>query len=173
VRREEEHFIEGGNTMARRAKKMFRINGKVVDRKTKQGVAGLKVKAWDKNLVVNDLVGSTTTDEKGAFRIEFAESYFKELFFDRKPDLFFKVFHDKTLIKSTEDSVLFNVEAGDSDVVIDGEFISIRFRDMAQTAGTQGADTVKLRQDVNAFRDALLSEWQRLIQDEVRLYSIV
>src|SRR5439155_7557587 len=63
--------------------------------------------------------GSAVTDEQGKFQIEFTESYFKELFFDRKPDLFFKVFRGDVLIGSTEDSVLWNVGAGDSEIAIE------------------------------------------------------
>ncbi|MGH9929231.1 MAG: neuraminidase-like domain-containing protein, partial [Pyrinomonadaceae bacterium] len=43
----------------------------------------------------------------------------RELFLDRRPDLFFKVFREKELIKSTEDSVLWNVAAGNTEVVIE------------------------------------------------------
>jgi hypothetical protein len=53
------------------------------------------------------------------------------------------------------------------------EFISVRFRDLADAARTPGADATKLRQDVKSFRDALLSERQRLIRNEIELYSIV
>ena len=52
-------------------------------------------------------------------------------------------------------------------------FIGDRFRQLADTARTAGFDPAKLRQDVTAFRDALLQERQRLIQNEIELYSIV
>ena len=97
----------------------FRIFGHVIDGKTHLGVAGLRVEAWDKDLICNDLVGSTITDEQGNFRIEFDESYFQELFHDRRPDLFFKVFRENNLIKSTEDSVLWNIESGATQIVIE------------------------------------------------------
>jgi protocatechuate 3,4-dioxygenase beta subunit len=57
-------------------------------------------------------------DADGRFDIQFDESYFKEIFFDRKPDLFFKVFQNDELIKSTEDSLLWNVEAGETEIEI-------------------------------------------------------
>jgi receptor-binding and translocation channel-forming TcA subunit of Tc toxin/ABC toxin-like protein/neuraminidase-like protein/virulence plasmid A protein len=105
--------------MADKTFKTFRITGRVIDLKSQDGIAGLRVEAWDKELIFHDLVGSAITDEQGSFRIEFPESHFKELFRDQRPDLFFKVFREKELIKSTEGSVLWNVAAGDTGVVIE------------------------------------------------------
>jgi outer membrane protein assembly factor BamB len=101
------------------AKENYLILGRVISRTSQQGVSNLRVEAWDKDLIVNDLVGSAVTDAEGAFRIEFAASYFRELFVDREPDLFFKVFDGTKLVKSTEDSVLWNVEVGETEVVIE------------------------------------------------------
>ena len=105
--------------MANKAHKSFHITGSVIDSKSQNKIARLRVEAWDKDLIVDDLVGSAFTDAQGAFLIEFDRSYFKELFLDRQPDLFFKVFHDGELIKSTEDEVLWNVERGETAVVIE------------------------------------------------------
>ncbi len=97
----------------------FHIFGRAIDRQNRFGIAGLRVEAWDKDLICNDLVGSSITDEQGTFRMEFDESYFRELFHDRRPDLFFKVFRENDLIKSTEDSVLWNIEAGETQILIE------------------------------------------------------
>ncbi|HEX7312611.1 MAG TPA: neuraminidase-like domain-containing protein [Pyrinomonadaceae bacterium] len=96
----------------------YQINGRVVDEKTRRGLKGLRVEAWDKDRDPNDLVGSDETDADGRFRIGFDGSYFREFIFDREPDLFFKVFSDGEQIKSTEDSVLWNVRAGETSVEI-------------------------------------------------------
>jgi hypothetical protein len=52
-------------------------------------------------------------------------------------------------------------------------FIGDRFRELADAARTASVDSAKLREDVKAFRDALLDERQQLIRDEIELYSIV
>src|SRR5258707_7996848 len=99
--------LEGELAMAEK----YLILGRVISRVSQQGIPNLRVEAWDKDLIVDDLVASAVTDATGAFRMEFDSSYFRELFVDRQPDLFFRVFDGGKLIKSTEDSVLWNVGA--------------------------------------------------------------
>ncbi|MCW7077309.1 MAG: hypothetical protein OCU18_08550, partial [Candidatus Syntrophoarchaeum sp.] len=99
--------------------RVFKITGKVISSESREGIKGLRVEAWDKDLLVNDMVGSAITGEGGAFRIQFDESYFKEFFLDRMPDLFFKIFIKNTLIKNTKDSVLWNVDREDIEVTIE------------------------------------------------------
>lgn len=96
----------------------FRIIGRVINRLTQRPLAGLRLETWDKDLICDDLVGSAISDEHGTFQITFDDSYFRDLFFDRHPDLFFKVFRAGQLIHSTEDSVIWNVAAGETLVII-------------------------------------------------------
>lgn len=128
------------SNMAEQRNRTFRISGHVIDRETRQGLSGLRVEAWDKDLIFNDLVGADTTDQQASFRIEFDESHFREIFLDRRPDLFFKVFRDSALVKTTEDSVLWNVEAGERDVEIEVDARAERqFRVAGQVTGSDGA----------------------------------
>jgi len=103
--------------------KTFKIAGRVVDRRTQSGIAGLRVESWDKDLVLKDQVASAVTNADGAFQIELDDQRIKELFADRRPDLFFRVFDDGRLLRSTEDSVLWNLEKS-TDVVIEGDFLA-------------------------------------------------
>ena len=98
---------------------VFRIVGRVVHRDTKQGIADLRVEAWDKDLIVDDFCGSATTGPDGECEITFDESYFRELFADRLPDLYFKVFFGSDLIHSSEKTVLWNTQAGETTVTIE------------------------------------------------------
>lgn len=87
----------------------YRIVGTVVNRQ-RQAISGLRVEAWDKDPLFDDLLGTALTDIEGRFQIDFDETYFQELFLDRDPDLFFRVFSGEALIKSTEDAVIWNVK---------------------------------------------------------------
>jgi hypothetical protein len=112
----------------------YRINGRVVDTDTGAGIAGLLVKAWDADLIVDDLVGSASTDARGNFFMAFSAAYFKELFVDRRPDLYFELYYRGRCIYSTEDRVTHNVEPGEHDVVIEID------RDLVRTGEEDGED---------------------------------
>ena len=104
------------------ATRNIQIHGRTINTQDQQGIPGLHVEAWDKDALFDDMVGSAVTDEKGEFRIEFTEAYYKECFLDRHPDLFFKVFHDGRLICSTEESVIWNLKSPKASVVIEVDF---------------------------------------------------
>ena len=97
----------------------FHISGQVVERKRRTPLGGLLVEAWDSDLFCDDFVGRAITDVDGNFHIQFSQIYFRELFIDREPDLYFKIFKGGQLIASTEDSVLWNVHAGEREVEIE------------------------------------------------------
>ena len=48
----------------------YRINGRVIDRKDRFGISGLRVEAWDKELLFVEFVGNAITDDDGAFQIQ-------------------------------------------------------------------------------------------------------
>ncbi len=90
------------------ALKKYKIQGKVIESKTKKGLYNCQVEAWDKDVKYDDLVGSATTNDKGEFSISFDSSYFRERFPETSLDLFFKVCRGDKLLKSTEDDPILN-----------------------------------------------------------------
>ncbi|MCK5229170.1 MAG: hypothetical protein KAR13_02830, partial [Desulfobulbaceae bacterium] len=99
-------------------KRIFRIDGSVINRQG-IGVPDLRIEVWDKDLIFDDLVGTAITDKNGCFQIEFSDKFFRECFLDRHPDLFFKIYRGSQLIKSTEESVLWNVKKREIPVTIE------------------------------------------------------
>ena len=98
----------------------LQINGKIIDSNTRQGLERLLVEAWDRNLFFKDLVGAAVTDGSEQFTIEFNDAYrFRLLYewrfhFKKMPDVYFKVYRGKRLIRSSEDSILWNVGIGET-----------------------------------------------------------
>jgi len=120
----------------------YHINGRIIDRNSGRGAAGLWVEAWDREFVFNEPLGSMVSDEQGLFHFEFTESYFEKYFSDQWPEIFFRVYKQAELIQSTEESVLWNVDIGESKrVVIEVEvpFIvkgQIRYADGSRLIGS-------------------------------------
>lgn len=103
----------------------FNVSGRVINSLTKEGVYNLRVEAWDKDVKYNDLLGVEQTNTDGSFEISFDLSYFREYAPDNAPDLFFKIYNGRELIKSTEDSVTWNASE-QTDIVIDVDIIEER-----------------------------------------------
>ena len=95
----------------------FRVIGQVINRQSKQGIRGLRVEAWDKDQKYHDLLGFGVTDRSGHFLISFDQTYFREYAPEKYPDLFFRIYLSQRLLKSTEDSVIWNVRQ-DTEVTI-------------------------------------------------------
>lgn len=86
------------------------ITGSLKELETGRPLPGLYVKAHDKDLIFDDLLGSAFSDQDGAFRIITRASDFRD-FFDKKPDVYVTVYgpDGKQLIYSTEDKIRWNV----------------------------------------------------------------
>jgi hypothetical protein len=106
-----------------KGKRKYRICGVVIERQTRRQLAGMRVEAWDKDPLFDDLLGTAITNEQGTFQIEFDETYFQELFLDQYPDIFFRVFCGDTLIKSTEDAILWNTQSTQLQIALEVELL--------------------------------------------------
>lgn len=90
-------------TDTRKPNRPFVIRGRVIDAESRQGAHGLRVEAWDMDLLVDDFVGKAeATGPDGRFSIRFDERHFRGLFGERHPDLFFRVFDGETLLLQTD-----------------------------------------------------------------------
>ncbi len=57
----------------------FRFD-RIINRQTRRDVAGLKVEAWDKDLIFDRLIASAMTNDNGNIQKEFDKSYFEQCF---------------------------------------------------------------------------------------------
>jgi hypothetical protein len=47
----------------------FQINERIINRNIKEGIPDLRIEAWDKDPIFNNLVGSTIADAQEYFQI--------------------------------------------------------------------------------------------------------
>lgn len=93
----------------------FRIRGVVKEAESGIGVSGLFIRAYDKDLLFDDLMGSAYSGENGRFEIVSLPGDFQE-FLDTKPDVYLQIYtpDGKSLLFSTEDAVRW--QAGEEEV---------------------------------------------------------
>ena len=91
-----------------KSKILFKIYGTVVEKETRKPLPNLTVKAIDKDLLFDDLLGSAITDNRGYFEIKYDNKDFQELVFDQKPDIFLKISNaEREVIHTTRHQVRF------------------------------------------------------------------
>ena len=100
------------------AKRLFRVSGRVIDLWSHRGLPGLRVEAWDEDRRSDEFIGDARTDERGAFQIEFGHDRLRDLIRDGRPDLFFHVYWQDSLIASTEHGIHWSVRYPDQVVLI-------------------------------------------------------
>jgi hypothetical protein len=89
----------------------MRVYGTVVEEGTNRPLAGLRVRAYDKDLVFDDKLGDAVTDAKGSFDISYSEIHFKDLN-ETHPDVYVRVYDSsgKKVIYTTEKSVRWSAQ---------------------------------------------------------------
>jgi hypothetical protein len=69
----------------------YRVEGTVREEESGEPLAGLLVKGFDKDLIFDDPLGETRTDDQGRFEIRFTEDAFRSVV-DENPDLYLLIF---------------------------------------------------------------------------------
>ncbi len=69
----------------------FRLSGRITETETGRPLAGLVVRAFDRDLVFDDKLGFTSTDADGRFEIRFTERDFADLR-ETRPDVYLRVY---------------------------------------------------------------------------------
>jgi hypothetical protein len=149
------------------AKKEMRILGRVINHDTKQGIADLRIEAWDKDLLFDDMLGSDISDAQGAFTIDFNKRYFSEIV-DRQPDIYFKVFRKKRLLTDTCNKVLWNINEPDLHVVIPLSLDELPNTNGKKVFRVEGWVTTE---DGLAVREVIVQAWDQGLGSERLLAS--
>jgi carotenoid cleavage dioxygenase len=84
----------------------FRIFGVVEEAETGRPLTNLVVRAFDRDLIFDDKIGYTNTDDDGHFEIRFGMERFRELF-ESQPDLYLRIYDraGARLLHETTDAI--------------------------------------------------------------------
>jgi hypothetical protein len=84
----------------------MRVIGTVVEEESGKPLQGLRVRAYDKDLVFDDKLGDTLTDAAGKFEISYSEVHFRDLE-ETEPDVYIRIYDasGKKLLYTTERAV--------------------------------------------------------------------
>jgi hypothetical protein len=88
----------------------MRVLGTIVEQESGKPLQGLRVRAYDKDLVSDDKLGlDATTDAAGKFEISYTEAHFRDLN-ETEPDIYIRVYDasGKKLLYTTEKAVRWN-----------------------------------------------------------------
>ena len=86
----------------------FVLSGTVSERESGRPLAGLVVRAFDKDLIHDDYLGSATTDAEGRYEVRFTRAAFRDLF-EHHPDLYVRIYDAAGReVGSTERAVRWN-----------------------------------------------------------------
>jgi hypothetical protein len=99
-------------------KKLIQIAGRVLVRRSHNGVPGLEVEAWDDRGLLTKRIGAATTDASGRFTIELTSAAWRKLFRECDPDVLFRVHQNRQLVASTERDIRWSLRFPDEEVII-------------------------------------------------------
>ncbi|MBW2714730.1 MAG: hypothetical protein JRD03_01560 [Deltaproteobacteria bacterium] len=84
----------------------YRIFGVIEEEETGRPLPNLVIRAFDRDLIFDDKLGYTNTNDDGLFEIRFGSERFRDLF-ESRPDLYLRIY-DRTgvhLIHETTDAI--------------------------------------------------------------------
>jgi len=90
------------------------VKGRIVARDGGAPVKGAEVEVWDKDMLIDDYLGTVRTDQDGRFDVEFTWAEYKDSVFDGRPDIFLKV-RNPTTGKTTKSKVYYDLSGELSD----------------------------------------------------------
>jgi hypothetical protein len=85
----------------------MRVIGTVVEEESGKPLAGLVVRAFDKDILFDDKLGKTVTDANGNFRIDYSSLDFSLLGGETSPELYVRIFDPtgKKLLWTSEKAI--------------------------------------------------------------------
>lgn len=89
----------------------YHVRGAVLEDESGRPLTGLLVRLYDKDVLLDDFLGETHSDDAGHFELVFTEVQFMDLF-ETRPDLYLRVFDasGRQLPHTTENQVRFDAE---------------------------------------------------------------
>jgi hypothetical protein len=98
------------------------VKGRIVDRHAGTPVQGAEVEVYDKDMLIDDYLGTVTTDLDGRFEVDFTWAEYKDSPFEDRPDIFLKV-RNPTTGRTTKSKVFYELSGkmtdDDSEEVMD------------------------------------------------------
>jgi hypothetical protein len=96
----------------------FQIQVRILTKETEMPLPGLFVKAYDRDLLFDDLLGGAFTDKQGKAAIVCEQGDFKK-FFDKHPDVYFRIYAPdrKRLLFDNRDEAAWNVGQKSSHII--------------------------------------------------------
>lgn len=97
------------------------VVGQLVDKRTRQGIAGALVEVRELDTRYDDMLGQPLTNEDGAFLCGFGPEDWGDFAPERAPDLYFLVYVDGRLVLDTKATPMLNVPRGRIPVTLELE----------------------------------------------------
>ena len=90
------------------------VKGRIIDRQGGAPVEGAEVEVYDEDMLINDYLGTATTDGDGRFEVDFTWAEYKDSVFEGRPNIFLKVRNPATG-KKTKSKVFYELSGKLSD----------------------------------------------------------